>query len=741
MDRLKTTLITAFVLAILFAPTASAQAVAAKVEVISGNGQMICPSCSFKRFTYFYPMVVKVTDASGNPIAGKTVNWQLVSSIGTLPAFDTVTFTDSNGLSASRLFQGVQGGSAQQPFLQSVINAWVDGASVNFTGTQALSDAFFNVQIVFSRLDAPIGTPLTGAAGSIGTDPIRVHVDGRGLAVPNVSLRILSPEVKTASGTWILDPTQPSASCATGPGADPGSVLTDANGDAVCYPVFGPVAARGPVSALIGGLDPIQFDQSIVPSQPLTDPIAYDQYNGIQLVVTPVTPGRVAIVSGNNQSVDPGKSSDPLVVKVTDLSGAAAIGNTNVAWTVSPPGAAALSQALTTTNSQGQTQTTVTFAPNATGQVTVRAALTGSNNGISTTFNLSTRVLISALTKVSGDLQTAQAGQNFGAPLVVQVVGTNGQPLSNQPISFVITNGTATLSALSALTDAAGRAQITVQAGSTPGTVTVSAIVGNISQTFTLTIIPPGPALSSGSFYNAGGTTRIGALSPCSLVTVIAPGLAPNVQGLVLNTNAFGPWATTLASDTVTVNNVAAPIYSVGTVNGVEQLTFQVPCETAPASSVPITINVGGGVGTVNFPVQAATPGIFETFMTDGIRRAVVVRPDGSFVSLRNPARRDEVVRVFVTGMGPAAPAIVTGALPVPGADSLVLGQVIVGVQNAGARVVTSRVSPNLFGVYELAFQIPADAPTGSDVVLSVAVNAPGDGQTRFSNGSKLPIQ
>ena len=28
----------------------------------------------------------------------------------------------------------------------------------------------------------------------------------------------------------------------------------------------------------------------------------------------------------------------------------------------------------------------------------------------------------------------------------------------------------------------------------------------------------------------------------------------------------------------------------------------------------------------------------------------------------------------------------------------------------------------------------------GNDVVLSVAVNAPSDGQTRFSNGSKLPI-
>jgi hypothetical protein len=54
--------------------------------------------------------------------------------------------------------------------------------------------------------------------------------------------------------------------------------------------------------------------------------------------------------------------------------------------------------------------------------------------------------------------------------------------------------------------------------------------------------------------------------------------------------------------------------------------------------------------------------------------------------------------------------------------------------------VFTSRASPNLIGVYEVAFQVPTGS-TGNDVVLSVAVNVPGDSATRFSNGSKLPIQ
>ena len=435
MDRLKATLVTAFLISILLTPAASAQATAQSVQIISGNGQLICPTCAFKVNTFFYPMVVKVTDVSGNPIAGKTVNWQQVSFNGGQPIFNSTTTTDVNGLSLNLLSQGFQFGSIGMSFLQSVISATADTASATFTETQALTDPAFNAQLAFSQLVA--GGPLTGPAGSTGTSPVIVHIDARGTPIPNVSLRLLSSDPKNL----------PSASCATGAGADPGSVLTDASGNATCYPVFGPVAGNGVVSALLGGLDPAEFDQTISP-QPLANPVAYDEYTGIQVVVTAVNPGLVSIVSGNSQSVNPGQTSAPLVVRVTDATGAVTIANTSVAWTVAPAGAATLSQSSTTTNSQGQTQTTVTFSPSAVGQVSVKAALTGANSSISTTFTLSANVQISSITKVSGDMQSAQAGQSFGAPLVVQVMGTNGQPVVGLPVSFSISGG-ATLSATS----------------------------------------------------------------------------------------------------------------------------------------------------------------------------------------------------------------------------------------------------------------------------------------------------
>jgi uncharacterized protein (TIGR03437 family) len=709
---------------------ASAQATAANVAIVSGNGQMTCLQCPRKVFNFLYPLVVKVTDSSGAPIAGKVVNWQFISSPVVSISLDPTSTTDSSGIAFAHVYVGSQTGTASQGFLQATVQAYADGASANFYLTQALVDQF-GAQLVSSQLTSPplgdIGYSLgSGPAGSTGSTPVQVLVTSFATPIPNVSVRLLNSDPNS----------QPSAMCATQPGADPGSVLTDATGTATCTPIFGSISGKGALSVLVGGLDPIVYDYSKT-GQPLTGAIAYDQFAGVQFTVTPVTAALVSQSSGNNQSLNPGQSSSPLVVKVTDATGSVPVGNTSVTWSISPSVGATLSSTTAISNSSGLAQVTVNLSAAATGQFSIKAALT-STPSVFTTFTLNTNVQVSSMTKVAGDGQTAPVNQTFNSPLVVQVNGNNGQPLTGANVFFAIT-GQGTLSSTSGVTDGSGRAQVTVKAGGTAGTVTVTATIGNISQTFTLTVVPPGPSLTTSSFVNAAG--RNSSMSPCSLAAAVATGLAPGLNGLVLNSNSFGPLSTTLANDTVTVNGVAAPLLSVGTVNGAEQVTFQIPCETAIGGSVPVSINVGGGSASANIALAVASPGIFETVMSDNARRAVALRPDGTFVSLSNPARRGEIVRVLVTGMGATTPSVGTGALPVPGSDALVSGQVIVGVNNAGARVVTARLSPNLIGVYEVAFQIDANAPTGNDIVLSVAINPAGGGATIFSNGSKIPIQ
>jgi uncharacterized protein (TIGR03437 family) len=752
LDRLKQTVFAALAIGMLGATAASAQT-AANVTVVSGNGQIICSTCTTSIFRFFLPLVVRVTDANGQPIGNKTVNWNLISSQGPLPFFLTSSTTDGNGIATTFLSQTSQGGSLGQPYLQTTITATADSAATTFTETQGLSDVTNHaLQYILARLDAPpLGTTLEGIAGAPGATPVKVHVDAFGTPIPNASVRLFRDPIDLGALPTDDLPTrvsllasQPSALCATGPGADPGSVLTDAKGDAVCTPVFGNIAGIANVRVLVGGVDPYAADPIARDLVGTPTVIGYSQVGGfVPISVKAGVAGAIQISSGNAQTVNPGLAASPLIVKVTDVSGLNTISGATVVWTVSPAGVATVSPTTSTSNAQGLASTVPTLSAGAAGTITVRAGLTGGLSNIATTFTINVNVLITGLQKISGEPQTTPANTGFGQPLVVQVNGSTGQPIANYPVSFTI-SGPGSLSASTANTNSSGRAQVTVQAGATSGTVTVTAQVGGFSQTFTLTVIPPGPSLTAGSFFNTAGLQR-GSLSPCSLATIIASGLAPAVQGTVLPSNAFGPWPTSFVNNSVTykvsVNNIPAPISSVANVNGQEQIAFQVPCDVTPGSSVPINVNIGGGSATVNVAIQAASPGLFETVMSDGVRRAVAIRPDGTFVSLENPARRGEVIRVYATGMGPTLPAITTGSLGFPGIDSLVLGEVIVGLQNSGVRVISSRAASNLIGLFEVSFQVPANAPVGNDLVLSVAVNPPDRSGTQFSNGTKLPVQ
>ncbi len=57
----------------------------------------------------------------------------------------------------------------------------------------------------------------------------------------------------------------------------------------------------------------------------------------------------------------------------------------------------------------------------------------------------------------------------------------------------------------------------------------------------------------------------------------------------------LGPLPFTLAGDSVKFNNISAPIFSVSNVNGVQQITVQVPFELTGSTSASVTITVAGG--------------------------------------------------------------------------------------------------------------------------------------------------
>jgi uncharacterized protein (TIGR03437 family) len=278
----------------------------------------------------------------------------------------------------------------------------------------------------------------------------------------------------------------------------------------------------------------------------------------------------------------------------------------------------------------------------------------------------------------------------------------------------------------------------------------VTAAIAGYTVTFNLTVIPTGPSLTANSFLNAA-SRQVGGISPCSLATISAPGLTPDGIADLAPAPLFGRLPLSVHNLSVIFGNYAAPIVNVAQGSANPEVTIQVPCEVQPASAVQVTVNVGAGTGTANVAVQSVSPGIFETVMSDGAKRAVVVRDDGSFVDIggavSNPARRGENARIYVTGVGLAIPAMNTNAILNPEADlqnvATVAGIVTVGISGAsGVQVVSARPAPDLIGVYEIKIVLPSNATPGNDLLLSVGIIPQGgsSSSTPIYANSKIPI-
>ncbi len=738
------------VLAAIFLAAPAFAQTPTNISVISGNGQLSCADCTLQGaniLTAFEPMQVRVTDPNGNPVANAAVNWTVLSGSGALSGNESTTFqstTDVNGNASQSLFfpnGTINFGSQSEPFTPNSVSASiVNNATVTFYLTQALVSTSSNGSLP-ALVQAAILTPasfgpngerlcptclnpgdtLTGTAGSTSNVPFKVQVyaPASGAAVPNISLRLISNQ------------TSPSVTCATGAGDDPGSVLTDANGNATCTMILGPTTGGGSFTALVGG---------VLAGVSTGSPVGFQGSGTYNLTVLPGIPSMISATGGNNQGANPGQAlSSPLVATVADSSGNPLSGQP-VLWTVSPPGAATLSSATTTSNANGRVQNSVTLTSSASGTIQIKATL-AANPNISTTFTLTANIVVSGLQIVSGNPQSAVVNTAFGLPLVVQLSTTNGTSSANLAVSFSIT-GPGTLSASSATTNSAGQAQVNVTAGATAGAVTVTATAQAVSATFSLTVIPPGPTLTSGSFYN-GADFQKGSISPCSIATIIAPGIAPALQGAVAFDGVGGlPYQ--LAGDTVTFSGAQAPIYNVANVGGQQQVTFQVPCSVTPGSNA-VTVSVNGSSATVTVTVLPASPGLFTTQASSTTSVPVLERPNGSFVGPLNPALRGETLIAYVTGLGPTTPLVATNSLPVPGSNDTVQGTVIVGIavngSASGVNTISASLTQDIVGVYLVAFQVPSSVPSGSSVGFSVGVLPQGGSTIYNSTLGTFPVQ
>jgi uncharacterized protein (TIGR03437 family) len=722
----------------------AAPLLAQNISVVSGNGQLVAPSCYIngevlaENFTVFEPMTVLVTNSSGSPMAGATVTWQVTSGTGVFSTSSTPTETTTTGANGMASATFTATGVASVAYLQNTIAALTSTSSATFYLTQAAVTNYvactFSVQTTVTSPAA--GTTISGDAGGTGSPAITANVASSGTGIPNVSVRLINTQ--DSAGVSLT----PAASCATGAGADTGSVLTDINGNATCTPTLQSSAGSGSVSVLYGGVGVASANNG---SQFQGGPIGYSLSSSFPVQVTAAAAGAITISSGNNQSANPGQALPQALTAEVMAVGGGAVAGQAVTWSVTPSGSATLSNTTTTSNANGTVSTNVTLASTAAGTIDVTVAL-ASNPSIAATFTETASVPVTGLQIVSGNNQSAAISTAFSQPLIVQVNGTNSQPLSNVGVQFSL-SGPGTLSASSATTNANGQAQVTVTAGATTGAITVTASVSGQSASFSLTVTPSAPALTSANFFNGAGfyptDSSHSALTPCGLSSIIGPGLAPGIQGVVAPQD-FGVLPYQVANVTITVGGAQAPIYSVSNVSGQQpQVNFQVPCSLTVAeggSTFPVVVTVNGSATTISVTVRSTGPGIFQATMSNGTTQAIIIRPDGSFMDpVTNPVRPGEQVVMYVTGIGPTSPPVGTNAVPAPGLTATAVSQIFVGVNNQGVPLISAVLSPDLVGVSEVTFTVPANTPSGT-YNLSMGINAPDGTATQFSENSEITV-
>ncbi|MGI8988634.1 MAG: Ig-like domain-containing protein [Bryobacteraceae bacterium] len=695
------------------AAVCSAQGTPATISIVAGDGQLI-------RQANISPqqLTVLVKDANGVPVPGTTVNWSVVSGSG---AVTPTSVTDANGLAMIPFIAPLVGGPAQS-FSQTTVTASLptNSAAVNFVETSYYFDLTNSVIYVnVARIAPTLASPLPpGTAGVPGTTPIQVQVTASigsqaGTPVPHVSLQV---QADNASG--------PSITC------QGGTAFTDATGTANCTPIFGGLGNSTFTSVIGGGFDPATrqpflADQFVYLAQPFS--------------VVSGGPSMFSITSGNNISGGPGFASTvPLVAVVGDAAGNP-IAGVPVVFELETPGTGTLTNINATSDANGKVSANLTLGSTAgTYKVRVRNAST-TGPAYSAEYTFSVVIPVGGLQKVSGDTQDALISSVFSLPLLVQVNDTTGKGIAGAPVTFAIMQGTGTLGTPSATTDGTGRASTSVGAGATPGPLTVVATSGIFTQTFSLNVRLPGPMITSNSFTN-GASGVAGGLAPGAIATITGPGIAPNIVGSVVAPGLLGNLVQVqLAGVTVQFNGIYAPIYNVTNSGGRQSVTVQVPFEVAPgAANVLLTVN--GVATTLGVTIQTYSPGIFEWVMADNVKRAVVVRPDGSIVNTNNPARRNEVLRAFATGLGVVAPQVSTNQFDPIDMDPMVVATVVVGVANSGVQVNSATYARNLIGVYEVRFVIPDATPSGVNTPFAIAVQD-ANGNLIFGQPSAIPVQ
>ena len=189
-----------------------------------------------------------------------------------------------------------------------------------------------------------------------------------------------------------------------------------------------------------------------------------------------------------------------------------------------------------------------------------------------------------------------------------------------------------------------------------------------------------------------------------------------------------GSLVRTLGGSSVTLNGVPAPLFY----STPGQLGIQIPFELAGQTSATIVVTVGGlSSAPRTVLLDAFAPGIF-TANQQGNGIAAVLHQDGiTPVTAENPARRNEVLVFFGTGLGTLSPALETGARSV---GNLTATAATATVDGVAATVEFSGTAPGFVGLSQVNVRIPGNTRTAASIPVVLRIGG------KQSNTVSIPV-
>ncbi len=225
------------------------------------------------------------------------------------------------------------------------------------------------------------------------------------------------------------------------------------------------------------------------------------------------------------------------------------------------------------------------------------------------------------------------------------------------------------------------------------------------------------PAFAAAGVVNAASYAA--GISPGAIAALFGSGLTA-AAGVVAGGN---PLPREMLGTSVLVNGIAAPLFAIASLEGREQINFQVPVEI-PAGGRATIVVTNNGVASLPaevdvFPTQ---PGIFTT---DGERAAALHGIGLGPINATNPALPGEVIVLYATGLGPVENQPGTGILAPESPLSRIVVPPLVTIAGQNAAVEFAGLAPLFAGLYQLNVRVPAGVAAGEQAVVITSEGRP----------------